>query len=110
QYEFDGSGPYPRGQRPSLFGVAAVVDAVWLNNGFRLDQGTPTFVGFSGAAGGVSGLRYQGLTLDLVTKPRGDRVQLDGDLVTAGRDCRNPKVALGETVPLPTRCSAAPVK
>ncbi|TQL57527.1 hypothetical protein FB461_2268, partial [Rarobacter faecitabidus] len=49
-----------RGVRPSLFGVSHYIDNVWIANGYRVDEGDPTFVRLSGATGGLKGLTYMG--------------------------------------------------
>lgn len=52
--------PIARGVWPSLFGISNVIDAVWMNNGYRADQGDPTGVRFSGCSGGITGLTHLG--------------------------------------------------
>lgn len=52
--------PKPWGVRPSIFGMTQVIDAVWLNNGLRMDLGAPQPVRMPGVDGGVHGIRMRG--------------------------------------------------
>ncbi|GAA2235608.1 hypothetical protein GCM10010401_04370 [Rarobacter faecitabidus] len=47
------------GVRPSLFGISNFIDFMLISNGYRLDEGTPTFLRLEGATGGVSGLTHR---------------------------------------------------
>jgi hypothetical protein len=38
---YDGEVPQGHGVRPSYFGAGQVIDAVWLNNGYRSDVAPP---------------------------------------------------------------------
>lgn len=73
----DGAAPISRGESPTTFGMAQVIDNLWILNGYRSDEGVPTFVQLPGATGGVSGLTYLGrsLSVDLT----GTAVLLGGD-------------------------------
>ncbi|GAA2758262.1 hypothetical protein [Actinopolymorpha rutila] len=105
RYQWDESGPFAAGQRPSLFGVATVIDAVWMNNGYRMDRGTPTFVLLPGADGGVDGITVQGRDLDVEVSARSGRVKLDGNLVAPGRQCGLRQLTVGQSVTLEDRCA-----
>lgn len=52
--------PRPSGVRPSIFGMTQVIDSVWLNNGLRMDRGTPLLLGLPGVQGGLDGLHVRG--------------------------------------------------
>lgn len=75
--------PIARGVAPSLFGIANLIDNVWLANGVRLESGTPTFVRTSaGLSGGVDGLSYHGHRYDV--RLQRDSAVLSGDAVRLG--------------------------
>ncbi|MGV9195308.1 hypothetical protein ACQ143_13265 [Microbacterium sp. MC2] len=57
--------PRPWGVRPSIFGMTQVLDAVWLNNGLRMDLGVPHAVALPGTDGGVSGIPLAGRRISL---------------------------------------------
>lgn len=52
--------PIATGVWPSLFGISNIIDAVWMNNGYRADQGDPRGVRFPGCRGGITGLTHLG--------------------------------------------------
>ncbi len=70
------------GVRPSLFGISNYIDFMLIANGYRLDEGSPTFVRLEGASGGVSGLTHknQKFSFDI----DGTDIQLSGDAVGTG--------------------------
>lgn len=105
-YKQSGNGtsdaPVTDGVRPSLFGLSMFIDAVWQNNGYRLDIGEPSFVRLSSDNdGGINGLTTLGKTFNFDLN--GSAVDLSGDAfnwscatlpigtlgntVTAGQDC-----------------------
>ncbi|MGO2360184.1 MAG: hypothetical protein ACTH6N_03545 [Brachybacterium tyrofermentans] len=55
-----GDRPIGRGVWPSTFGIDALIDAIWMNNGVRTDDGKPAAVDVEGLGGHVSGLRHLG--------------------------------------------------
>jgi len=46
--------PRPWGVRPSIFGMTQVIDAVWLNNGLRMDLGAPSAVALQDSDGEIA--------------------------------------------------------
>lgn len=57
--------PRPWGVRPSIFGMTQVIDAVWLNNGLRMDPGEPHAVPLPDGWGMVERLPCAGRWLTL---------------------------------------------
>lgn len=100
----DGTGtPIARGVSPSLFGIANLIDNVWMNNGYRLDVGGPAFVRLSpDDQGGITGLTYQGRRLDIDLN--GTTVQLR--TATHGA-CAVLHPAVGRTVTLARACGSS---
>lgn len=106
RYQWDEQdGIFGAGQRPSLFGVANVIDAVWMNNGYRMDGGVPSFVLLPATAGGLTNLRFQGRQLAVHADARQQRVTLTGDLINSDAHSQSFTLGLGETLPLPARYS-----
>ena len=54
--------PQPQGVRPSMFGVALMIDNVYLMNGVRMDDGMPAFANYFDHDGGVENLTVDGKT------------------------------------------------
>ncbi|SFG54135.1 hypothetical protein SAMN05421678_106287 [Actinopolymorpha cephalotaxi] len=108
RYQWEDSGVFPAGQRPSLFGVADVIDAVWMNNGYRMDAGRPGFVMLPQSNGGVDNLRFQGRRLDVRVSSDTGEVRLDGSLVRDDMRCRTFHLSVGQTVLLPDSCLTLP--
>lgn len=80
-----GSGqPDGSGVRPSVFGAAMVIDAVWQNNGYRMDLGAPAVVRLGANAAGIRGLRVGGGLLDIERPARSATMTLRGPAVRAG--------------------------
>ncbi len=108
-YQGDGNGtsdkPLVDGVRPSLFGIAAFVDAVWINNGFRISLGDPSFVQLSNDNnGGITGLSVQGKSLDISLGSEG--VTFGGEIFDRSGPCVAVPVTPGETIELPQQeCS-----
>ena len=100
--------PYAIGQRPSIFGAGAVIDAVWLNNGVRSDRGLPAAVSFGDRPGGVEGLTMRGLNLDIAVDPGAQRAVLTGTALTGAAGCTTLTVAPGATVDVPAACIRPP--
>lgn len=91
---FTSDKPLVDGVRPSLFGIAAFIDAVWIANGFRIAEGDASFVKLSaGRTGGITGLTTLG---------RGLNVQLND----AGAVLSGPAVGPGATVQIPLAVGA----
>jgi hypothetical protein len=101
------SAPHGEGNTPSDFGASELIWAVWLNNGYRLDNGVPSFVALSGAEGGIDNLDFHGYVLNLVVDAPSAQVTLTGSIVTAGGGCGTLGVPVGATVSLSAACSEA---
>jgi hypothetical protein len=99
--------PHGEGNTPSDFGATELIWAVWLNNGYRLDDGTPSFVALSGAEGGIDNLDFHGYILNLAVDAPAAQVTLTGSIVTPGGGCDTVSVPVGSTVPLSAACSEA---
>jgi len=102
-YKSAGNGtsdrPVVDGVRPSLFGIAAFIDSVWSNNGFRISEGGATFVRLGAdRRGGVAGLTYRGRAFDLTLGD--DGAELSGPAVGPESIVTIPLV-VGETTALP---------
>lgn len=69
-YDRGAGRPRPWGVRPSIFGMTQVIDAVWLNNGLRMDLGVPHAVALPGSAGAVEGIPVVGRRIALVVQDR----------------------------------------
>ncbi|UFU03223.1 hypothetical protein LQF12_01010 [Ruania suaedae] len=98
-------GPVPVGVRPSIFGLAAVIDSVWINNGYRMDLGGPHAVITPGVDGAVHGISYRGQELNVAADAAAQDVVFSGAAVAATAGCNTiTGVQIGETVALPTEC------
>ncbi|WP_142111839.1 hypothetical protein [Rarobacter incanus] len=69
-YREGGSGrdktPQVSGVRPSIFGVTNLIEDVWINNGYRMDQGDVAAIRLDSThTGGISGLSHGGTTFDI---------------------------------------------
>lgn len=104
RYQWDSSGPYPAGQRPSLFGAAQIIDNVWLKNGYRMDAGVPSFVMLSATSGGIEGLTLSGMQLEVTAEAASQAVSLSGSLVVQTSTCQEHTVPPGSTVRLAAAC------
>lgn len=109
RYQWDDTGIFPAGQRPSLFGVATVIDAVWMNNGYRMDLGTPAATSFAPSSGGVSNISLQGKTLNVRVIPAAERVLWSGSAVDPAEDCRTQSIEPGQTKQLTDACATVPL-
>lgn len=98
-------GGQPAGVTFSLFGVAAMVDFVWMLNGYRADLGWPHVVNLNIGNGGIQNLQILGARLDLQLDTAKRLVNLSGNFV--GKHHISPQVSLapGQTLPLPTKKS-----
>ncbi|PUZ27668.1 Por secretion system C-terminal sorting domain-containing protein [Chitinophaga costaii] len=56
---------YPQGVRPSTFSACALIDFVWLKNGFDYDKGFPHVVNVFNGARGVSNIRFDEQNLNI---------------------------------------------
>ncbi|QOR71020.1 hypothetical protein IM660_01510 [Ruania alkalisoli] len=98
-------GAIPVGVRPSIFGLAAVIDSVWINNGYRMDLGTPHAVVTPEVDGAVQGIAYRGQELNVAADAAAQEVVFSGSAVASTEGCNTiTGVAIGSTVPLPTEC------
>ncbi|WP_148058914.1 hypothetical protein [Bogoriella caseilytica] len=98
-------GPVPVGVRPSIFGLATVIDAVWLNNGYRMDLGDPHALLAPAATGGLHGITYRGQTLNTDVNAAAGEVTFSGPAVAATQECNTiTGVQVGTTIALPTQC------
>lgn len=97
-YQESGQGlestPVARGVRPSLFGIAQLIDNVWMANGFRVDQGGAATLRMPGRDGGLTGMSHDGRSVDVDVTATG--VTLSGP----GADglCTDIQVDAGGTV------------
>ncbi|MHA4816127.1 hypothetical protein ACXZ65_17420 [Streptomyces aculeolatus] len=58
--------PIARGVRPSLFGIANLIDNVWISNGYRSDLGgKPAFVRLPDSRGGIARLTWHNKTYNI---------------------------------------------
>ncbi|MSS83357.1 hypothetical protein FYJ24_00970 [Actinomycetaceae bacterium WB03_NA08] len=99
----NGAEPISRGEAPTTFGMAQVIDNIWILNGYRSDRGTPTFVHFPDSKGGVHNLTYLGkpLSIDLAD----GHVTLSGEATSLPGICESFPVEEGASVELPTSCA-----
>ncbi|MEU6075473.1 hypothetical protein [Micromonospora sp. NPDC047074] len=110
RYEWtETGGVHAAGQRPSIFGAAAVIDAVWMNNGVRSDRGLPAVVSLGDRSGGVEALGVRGFSLDIAFDPSAGHAVLSGTALTDAAGCDTLPLAPGATVDLPPACIRAPV-
>ncbi|QOR71021.1 hypothetical protein IM660_01515 [Ruania alkalisoli] len=99
------SGPVPMGVRPSIFGLASVIDAVWLNNGYRMDLGEPHALLAPGVEGGLTGIAYRGLELNVAADAAAQEVVFSDSAVASTEGCNTiTGVAIGSTIALPAEC------
>ncbi|WP_148058913.1 LPXTG cell wall anchor domain-containing protein [Bogoriella caseilytica] len=104
-YDPSEDGPVPVGVRPSIFGLATVIDAVWLNNGYRMDLGDPHALLAPAATGGLHGITYRGQTLNTEVNAAAGEVTFSGPAVAATEECNTiTGVQVGTTIALPTQC------
>ncbi|UFU03224.1 hypothetical protein LQF12_01015 [Ruania suaedae] len=104
-YNLSDDGPVPMGVRPSIFGLASVIDAVWLNNGYRMDLGEPHALLAPGVDGGLTGISYRGQELNVAADAAAQDVVFSGAAVAATAGCNTiTDVQISETVALPTAC------
>jgi len=106
--------PDASGVRPSLFGITNLIDTVWVNNGYRSDQGSMSFVRLGDWKGGVSGLSLDGKKVDVETSPSAALVRdasgtitFSGSAVADRVACRTLDAPVGVTVTLPASCLAS---
>lgn len=99
----NGAEPISRGESPTTFGMAHVIDNLWILNGFRSDEGTPTFVRLPGATGGVSGLSYLGRPLAVGID--GTQIALAGDAAGQPGVCDRVDATEGQSIALSTSCA-----
>lgn len=100
------SKPIARGVRPSLFGIAQLIDNVLINNGYQMEAGDPSFIRMPNSQGGVSGLSYLGNRLNVEID--GDAIQLSGTAVEGTDACTEFTAPVGETIELSFDCPADP--
>lgn len=99
-----GDPPISRGESPTTFGMAHVIDNLWMLNGYRSDEGTPTFVRLPGATGGVSGLHYLGRSFSVDLD--GTQVVLGGDAAAQPGVCDRVDAPEGQSIRLTTTCGS----
>jgi LPXTG-motif cell wall-anchored protein len=85
-----------------------------MNNGYRSDQGSMSFVRLGDWKGGVSGLSLDGKKVDVETSPSAALVRdasgtitLSGSAVADRAACRTLDAPVGVTVTLPASCLAS---
>jgi hypothetical protein len=65
--------PQPGGVRPSIFGLAAMIDFTLLKNGYMFTKGTPTAINiYPESTIGVTHIPYLGKYIDINKKKQGD--------------------------------------
>lgn len=99
-----GDAPISRGESPTTFGMAHVIDNLWMLNGYRSDEGTPTFVRLPGATGGVSGLHHLGRSFSIDLD--GTQVVLGGDAAAQPGVCDRVDAPEGQPIELTTTCGS----
>lgn len=97
--------PTPTGVMPSFFGVGSVIDTLWMNNGYRMDDGRPQLLRYTESAGGITGLRVAGRRLDIVVAAGSPTIRLSGNYIRTGDGCANAVVPLGATVHINDGCT-----
>jgi hypothetical protein len=97
-----GDAPLGLGVRPSLFGIANLIDNVWMNNGYRLGEGQASVLRLPGAKGGVRGLTSMGESLNVSLNSSAGTATVSGGAVRSSM-CTFP-VAVGQTVAVAAKC------
>lgn len=99
--------PKGAGVRPSFFGAGMVLDGVLMNNGYRMDLGTPAFVRLTDNLAAVHEIVMRGgKTLTTERAAGSDLVELSGTLVRDDPVCTQLTVPLGATVSMSADCGA----
>jgi hypothetical protein len=102
--------PLARSVYPSLFGIANLIDNVWMQNGFRADQGNASVLELPGTDGGVAGLSSMGKTLNISVVPGGTPdagvATVSGSAI-ASSSCTFP-IANGKTLAIDAASCKAP--
>jgi hypothetical protein len=88
--------PLGVGVRPSLFGLANLIDNVWMENGYRLGEGQASVLRLPGADGGVTGLTSMGELLNVSLNASAGTATVSGGAVRSS-ECTFP-VAAGQIV------------
>lgn len=89
-----------------LFGIAGMIDSIWMLNGYRMDQGWPHLVRLhADADGGIVNLRLHGRTLEIDLSAGSNRIALSGSFIRDVAGCRRVYVEVGETLPIPRGCA-----
>jgi hypothetical protein len=95
--------PLGNGVRPSLFGLANLIDNVWMENGYRLGEGQAAVLRLPGADGGIRGLTSMGKPLNVSLNASAGTATVSGGAVRSSK-CTVP-VAEGQTVAVAnTKC------
>ncbi|MFT8639082.1 hypothetical protein [Bifidobacterium sp.] len=94
--------PISRGESPTTFGMAQVIDNLWILNGYRSDEGTPTFARLREAQGGVSGLTYMGKTFSISNG--GSEITLSGDVTSIPGTCTQYGQTVAVSYPISFTC------
>lgn len=87
--------PLPEGVRPSIFGIASLIDFVLLKNGYMFTKGVPHAVNLFDQDGGVIGINYMGEKFNVSL--RNGVVNVNG---LSNMEYKNIKVNRNEMVPL----------
>ncbi|QDZ16042.1 hypothetical protein [Humibacter ginsenosidimutans] len=74
--------PLARSVYPSLFGVANLIDNVWMENGYRADQGGASVLRLPGSTGGITGLTSMGKRLSISLSASDGTATVSGDVVS----------------------------
>lgn len=99
-----GTPAISRGESPTTFGMAQVIDNLWILNGYRSDEGTPTFVRLSEQAGGVSGLSYLGKSLNVNTSS--SDITISGNATQSAGTCTQYGQKKGVSSPIAFNCGS----
>jgi hypothetical protein len=97
-----GDAPLGTGVRPSLFGIANLIDNVWMNNGYRLGEGQASVLRLPGANGGVRGMTSMGESLNVSLNSSAGTATVSGGAVRSPK-CTFP-IAAGQTVEVAAEC------
>jgi hypothetical protein len=95
--------PLGVGVRPSLFGLASLIDNVWMENGYRLGEGQASVLRLPSADGGITGLTTMGEPLNVSLNASAGTATVSGGAVRPAK-CAFP-VAVGQTIAVAnTKC------
>ncbi len=100
---YKGTPPQAAGVRPDVMGAAALINMVWLANGYQRNGGVPRFVLMPGETGGLQDLKVLGRSLSVAINANSNRVLLSGSLIR-GHRC-SVSAPIGQTIGIPSACA-----